>query len=379
MEPRRGRGPDWSDTLVSVVVPAYNAAETLSDTLDSVLVQTHWRLEVVVVDDGSTDATATIAQGYAARHARVRVVSTPNRGVAAARNRGAAEGTGRFIACLDADDLWHPTMIEKCLAAMAAAGPEAGFCYAFFRRIDSEARVINDGQSRVCAGFVFNRLLMNNFVGNGSGLVMRREAFEAVGGYDVGLRAQGAQGSEDWLIQSLIARRWRVAVVPEYLVGYRRGRGGMSDDTPRMHQSMLMTLRRIAAAAPEASPVLFRYAEAALRARIAVWTLRRGRAAAALASLARAALLSPSVTLAVLRYEASRRARAAGRKASAHLAPHRTAPLKPKFQDISPLQGADPAGPHFLDPWIMRFPEPARDPSRDPSRDASRRAPGVAA
>ncbi len=95
---------------VSVVIPCYNGAPFLRETLDSVLAQTHAPLEVIVVDDGSTDASAAIAESYGPP---VRVIRQQNQGESVAQNRGIDESQGRWIAFLDSDDVWKPTKLER--------------------------------------------------------------------------------------------------------------------------------------------------------------------------------------------------------------------------------------------------------------------------
>ena len=96
-------------SLISVVVPAWRAEKTLAATLDSILAQTWRELEVLVVDDASPDGTLALAQSYAAKDPRVRVIAQPeNGGVSKARNRGVREARGEWIAFLDSDDLWMP-------------------------------------------------------------------------------------------------------------------------------------------------------------------------------------------------------------------------------------------------------------------------------
>jgi glycosyltransferase involved in cell wall biosynthesis len=99
---------------VSCIVPAYNAAYFLKQALDSALAQTHGSLQLIVVDDGSTDATADIAAQFGGN---IELISQSNCGVAAARNRGLAAARGEFIAFLDADDLWSPQKLSLQLAA----------------------------------------------------------------------------------------------------------------------------------------------------------------------------------------------------------------------------------------------------------------------
>ncbi len=112
--------------LVSVVIPAFNASTYIERTLRSVMRQTYAALEIVVVNDGSTDHTAKLVEQIAASDSRIRLLSTPNRGVAAARNTGIEASSGRFVAFLDADDLWHPTKIEKQVNALKRLSPRTG-------------------------------------------------------------------------------------------------------------------------------------------------------------------------------------------------------------------------------------------------------------
>ena len=210
MEPKV-QSDDVDATPVAVVIPAYNAEETLAETLESVLAQTHTALDVVVVDDGSTDDTRQIAETFAQRDPRVRVLSRPNGGVARARNTGIAATTAEFVAPVDADDLWHPKKIARQLAVMRAGGPELGFVYTPFRNIDKQSRVIGNSGIGPFHGWVYLRLILLNFVGNGSSLLIRRVVLEDVGGYDLTLHEQGLQGAEDWLIQLLIARDSAIA------------------------------------------------------------------------------------------------------------------------------------------------------------------------
>lgn len=103
-------------TAVSVVIPCYNAARFLPEALHSAVTQTHPPLEVLVIDDGSTDASAQVAENFGAP---VRVLRQANQGEAVARNRGFDEASGEWIAFLDADDVWHPTKLERQVALMS--------------------------------------------------------------------------------------------------------------------------------------------------------------------------------------------------------------------------------------------------------------------
>ena len=116
--------------LVSVVIPVFNGAKYLRDTLESVLAQTYRPVEVIVVDDASTDGSSDVAASFGLP---VRVLRNErNRERAWSRNRGVAEARGELIAFLDADDLWHPAKLERQVAAMAQ-DPSIGLCYTGFQ------------------------------------------------------------------------------------------------------------------------------------------------------------------------------------------------------------------------------------------------------
>src|SRR5829696_5956793 len=128
---------------VSIVIPAFNRAETLAATLDSVRAQTMASWELVVFDDGSTDATSAVADRFSALDPRIRVERGPNRGVASARNRGFAATDHRteFVIFLDSDDVWPPYTLEV-LVSVLDARPELASAYGLAQCIDVEGRPI---------------------------------------------------------------------------------------------------------------------------------------------------------------------------------------------------------------------------------------------
>ena len=117
-----------SKDLISVIVPAYNAEKYLSKCLDSILSQTYTNLEIIVINDGSQDATLSIAKGYADKDSRVHIIDKKNQGVSAARNRGIAESNGAFISFVDADDWVHPYMIEALHSLMIKNNTDLAAC-----------------------------------------------------------------------------------------------------------------------------------------------------------------------------------------------------------------------------------------------------------
>ena len=242
---------DLEDDLVSVVIPAYNCERTIGETLASVRGQTHQRLEILVVDDGSKDGSASVVQSHAQADDRVRLILQANGGVAAARNTGIEAARGSLIAPVDADDLWRPRKIERQLRAMRAGGEHVGLVYCWSSVIDEAGDVTSrEGQSSF-AGDVVPQLFYGNFVGNGSSALMRKDVALAVGGYDASLRARNAQGCEDWKLYLAIAERSHFAVVPDHLVGYRYIAGAMSGDVSQMLRSDAIVRAEILERYPE--------------------------------------------------------------------------------------------------------------------------------
>lgn len=240
-----------SGERVSVVIPAYNAAATIDETLRSVRSQTHADLEILVVDDGSRDATCEIVLRHSAADPRVRLVRQENAGVAAARNSGWRQAAADLIAFVDADDLWAPTKIEAQLAALHAGGEGVGLVYCWYAMIDAAGVITFDWERPEWQGEVFEQLCRGNFIGNGSAALVRRRALEDAGGFEPALRAAGAQGCEDILFYLRVARHHRFAVVTEHLVGYRQLPENMSSDMARMLRSWLIVAEEMRRAAPE--------------------------------------------------------------------------------------------------------------------------------
>lgn len=282
------------EDLVSVIVPAHNAASTIEATLASILAQTHTALEVVVIDDGSTDGTGARVVAMARQDARIRYVYQSNAGVAAARNAGIAISSGAYIAPMDADDIWHPTKIEKQLALLTAAGPEVGVVYCYTRLIDKADQVVETLPPGQRTGDVFTTLLLSNFIRSASIPLIRRRELEAVGGYDRSLRERGAQGCEDLKLYLMLAERCRFELCPEYLVGYRVSRSGMSANAVLMQRSWLMVMEEVKARHPEIPVWLFNWAAGNFHRWLGFNTLSYGQVGTGLTLLARSAVEDPA-------------------------------------------------------------------------------------
>lgn len=221
--------------LISVIIPARNVARFIGRTLDSVLRQSHRALDVVVVDDGSTDNTAAVVQEAAQRDPRLRLVRTERLGVPAARNLAISHVKAGLIAPLDADDIWHPEKLTRQLALMRAGSDRLGLVYCWSRGIDDEDVVILPSWNASTArGSVLQDIVIRGLAGNGSTPLIKRHFIEAVGGYDA-----TATLSEDWKFYTALAGVCEFDVVPQYLVGYRLHEDSASmTDARRMEQAI---------------------------------------------------------------------------------------------------------------------------------------------
>ncbi len=238
---------DLTHPLVSVFLPAYNAEAYLARTLASVSRQTYANLEIVVVDDGSTDGTADIIAEAARLDDRVRSFPGPHRGTAAARNFGAARATGDLLAPCDADDLWHPEKVERQVRALLAASPGTGVVYCWTDGIDNEDRVIFPAWKNARAhGNVFHEMVADSLPGCGSVPLIRRRFFEEVGGYP-----EASAPNDDWPLFTALSAVCDFAVVPETLVGYRLRAGSVSADEALMERTLAADTRWIMETWPE--------------------------------------------------------------------------------------------------------------------------------
>jgi len=211
---------------VSVIVPAYNAQATLAAALQSVLQQSVLPLEVVVVDDGSADGTATVAESFGPK---VRLIRQANGGPGSARNTGIRAAHGTWIGLLDADDTWLPTKLERQLA------------------LDNDPRIgiiacLSDKPGQTCPPEIgFDQLWDSNLLVN-STVLLRRTAWEEVGNFDEARRLISVEDYNLWL--RIAAAGWRILTRQEVLARYTRG-VGISSNTQRLLAASLYNLSQI--------------------------------------------------------------------------------------------------------------------------------------
>ncbi len=237
-------------SLISVVIPAFNAAPFIAGTIGSACRQTHGDLDIVVVDDGSSDDTAGIVRALAKSDPRIRLIEANHRGVSAARNRGIAEARSDLIATLDADDLWHPRKIERQFELLRRSEPEVGVVYCWAAGIDALGRVILPvWNASLAEGDVLRDIVRSGILSNGSTPLMRREAIERAGGYDENLRL-----CEDWQFYTALAGVCRFRAIPECLTGYRISDTSTSMDVLPMERAIAQVTAWIKRTWPDLPP-----------------------------------------------------------------------------------------------------------------------------
>ncbi len=211
--------------LVSVVIPTYNRGDTIKKSIDSVLAQIYKNLEVIVVDDGSTDNTQDVVESYV--DPKVRYVKLPkNRGANVARNTGIKRAKGEFIAFLDSDDRWEPEKISKQMEVYENSSDDIKvvYCGEDMQSDKGNRFYMPEKWVNPKEGDVFRPLLRGNFVGTVS-LLVKKECFEEVGYFDEELpRAQ------DWDMALRLAKEFKFKLVDEPLVTVYYSQDSISSD-----------------------------------------------------------------------------------------------------------------------------------------------------
>jgi glycosyltransferase involved in cell wall biosynthesis len=273
-----------SEPLVSVVLPAWNRADWVARAIRSVLGQTHRSVELIVVDDGSTDDTGRVAQSFG--HA-VTLLGQSHRGPYAARNLGVRHASGELIAFIDSDDAWYPDRLARQLALLG--DPTVGLVFGDADRVDYRG-----GTPRRHArtafqvtpprrGWVTDHFAYGNFIPTSSVLV-RRGCLEEAGEF-----CDSAQLSADYVMWFRISLRYRLEYVDGPVFEYAMHAGGISRDLLAALRSRIELFRAMLAQAPDRRArdallhILFN-----LQLHLAFARLRRDRVVGALADGVRA-------------------------------------------------------------------------------------------
>ena len=231
---------------VSAIIPTYDYARYVGEAVESVLAQSFHELEILVVDDGSTDETADVLRAFGER---IRCIRQEHRGLAAARNTGIRAARGRYVAFLDSDDLWLPEKVTLQVARLEAE-PAVGLVYSeaiLFQEGSPTTETLHRYWAPHPSGRILPWLVRQNVVPSPTPMV-RRDLFERVGLFDETL-----SGCEDWDMWIRIARVSAIAYVDQVLAKYRMHQANMSLDHERMMTNGLRVLEK-AFSAPGPSP-----------------------------------------------------------------------------------------------------------------------------
>lgn len=229
---------------VTVVIPAYNAIRYLPETMETVLNQTYQDFEVLVVNDGSTDETPNWVNQLSEEKPKVRMVSQVNQGLAGARCTGVTNARGKYVAFIDADDLWELTKLEKQVNSLES-NPQAGLCYTWTALADSEGKSTGRVIASHAEGDVWQQLTEMNIVCCGSTPMIRRSCFD-----DVGLFSHDVSPSDDWDMWWRISAKYPFTVIKEPLIRYRQHPNNSSKKCEHMLTTSRILIERNFANAP---------------------------------------------------------------------------------------------------------------------------------
>ena len=223
MQPTRGgivsHNVQDTSSLVSVIIPSYNSANTILETLDSVFSQTYSNLEVIVVDDNSNDDSVSLIEQHFP-HTIIITKKDGDKGVSATRNLGIQSASGKYIAFLDADDIWLPSKIEKQMEALD--GHRWSYCNSYYFGYNQDGNTTRSDLSQLYDGDIFDKLLLDNFLTT-STIIIEKSLIEACGNFDESFKIL-----EDWKLWLDVAKKEPISYISEPLATYRVTPGSTS-------------------------------------------------------------------------------------------------------------------------------------------------------
>jgi glycosyltransferase involved in cell wall biosynthesis len=295
--------PTETAGLVSVIIPAYNAAGWVGRAIDSALAQDYEQREILVVDDGSTDSTPELLQAYGER---IRVLHQSNGGLSSARNLGIRHARGEFLAFLDADDYWLPEKLGRQVLCMRE-NDRLGFCSTRTRVVDPDGQPMGHWECPRRETSLLRTLFLRHasVAGSGSSVLARRRLFDQAGLFDTGLRS--LEDIDMWM---------RLAALSDYdcidapLTVIVKSPDSMSGNLDVMRRSALRVMHKNRRLLPPRDRGRFwQAAYAGVLRDYAKWELRAGRRWPAIAHIIEAFLRAPltgwKLTLGLL-YDAAR-------------------------------------------------------------------------
>ena len=228
-----------SSPIVSVIIPCYNAEDYIEETVQSVVDQSYQNIEIIVVNDGSTDNSLKIIRGLESKHSQIIVISQSNNGVSYARNRGFERATGEFICFLDSDDTWLSGWVEKMVNYLLE-NENIGLAHSDVEIIDHNSNRTGSYQ-RGKGGFLLESLLKwdsDNFH-TPSNKMVRRKVIDKVGGFEEELSTSADQ---EFLFR--VAHQYEIGRFPEVLCLYRIHDNNMHSNIEKMETDHLLAYKK---------------------------------------------------------------------------------------------------------------------------------------
>lgn len=249
------------DKLVSIIIPVYKAEKYVAKTVNSALEQTYKNIEILIIDDGSPDRSLEICQQLT--DPRITIISQQNRGLPGARNTGIRYAKGKYLAFLDADDLWLPEKIEKHIEHLENS-PAVGVSFSRSAFIDGSGQSLGIYQIPKLENITPTLVLCRNPISNGSAAVIRRKVFQDIKFQDnlygavenfyfdeqLNHSNSDATDVECWL-RITIKTNWQIEGIAEALTLYRVNSGGLSANTLQQLSSLEEVIEKTRSYAPE--------------------------------------------------------------------------------------------------------------------------------
>ncbi|ESA36800.1 glycosyl transferase family 2 [Leptolyngbya sp. Heron Island J] len=258
------------DPLVSVIVPAYNAAVFLPSVIQSVLAQSYANWELLIINDGSTDNTQEIVNQYCETDDRIQLVSRENSGVSVSRNLGAQLANGELVAFLDSDDLWHQEKLSSHINYMHNH-PDVGVSFARVELISSDGETTNKLTNNITKSLKPEDFFYSNPTVTTSNFVIRKSVFQELNGFD-----ESMQYNEDidLLFRISIQDKWKIEGIDQVLVQYRLHSSGLSSTLMKMEAGWVALMKKARQKAPHLVDMHYKAAQTAQLQYLARQTLR---------------------------------------------------------------------------------------------------------
>lgn len=225
---------------VSTIIPTYNSPHYLIEALESVLSQTYKDMEIVIVDDGSTDNTKEVIQSYLILDRNIKYIYQNNGGTASARNTGIKFSSGEYIAFLDHDDIWLPQKTELQIKILDS-DPSIGLVYCRFQIMDEDkGSVLEPPKRELCRGGVYEKFLVRCYINTASQVMIRKACIERVGYFDESL-----QIVDDYDFYIRVARHYKIEYLDQPLANWRIHRLNTSKAIEKMISNRIALRKKI--------------------------------------------------------------------------------------------------------------------------------------